>query len=228
MSWIALVVILCPVAQEINIWLDISLMFYPRLEAFELQRPEDTVGCIDDQVNVEIISPQLLTINRHYSDFSVSTLRKIDMLIAETMNVELTPTITWWLKKGDHPFVTYNLRQTGDRWGGKATVVGWNNCQIDLSHGNVTSLTLVRLLSGAHNSFGTYFHERAHTLGAIHGAYAAKFKYDYDNPNVVGPFDAYWWGEMARYAYMHGCHMFPSDTLDVETCTKIENIWSKN
>lgn len=179
--------------------------------------------CWFDEHVIEVVSPHLISINRGYTNFTLEELEKLDVVVSETMVVDLIPAFIWWIKFPEIPLTRPFTRDHEENWEGFQTNWSWDGCNLVPILSDVIALTVVVTEYGESNALGTYLHERAHSLHAVHGRAGLKTGVKLD-ADVEGPNDAYWWSDIGKAASMGTCRLYEVDTLDYTTCTAISNI----
>lgn len=184
---------------------------------------DPSAQCLYDKYKMEVVTPQLVAINRQYTNITLEELAKIDVVMSETMGVELIPAIAWWIKYAEIPLTRPFTRGHEENWEGFQTEWTWDGCNLVEITTGVIALTVVVAEYGETNALGTYLHERAHSLHAVHGrdALAVGVKLDAD---IVGPGDAYWWSKIGKSASMGTCRLYDIGSLEYKTCSSISTI----
>ena len=70
-------------------------------------------------------------------------------------------------------------------------------------------------------NIASILHERAHTLGALHGQFAAHYDEVVETP-VSGPQDAYWWNEIGVSAEADICWVYVEDSEKSDACREVQ------
>jgi|GEM_PF-3094933 len=180
--------------------------------------------CLYDRLEIETISPELITINRQYTELTKVQLQQLDTLLSKTMNVELIPSVVWWVGDVDLEFAAPYLSIDLGGWNGKQTARVWDGCNLRYaSEPSLVGVAVVRVQDGADYDFDTYLHERSHTLGAVHGLDAINYD-EQPEENIEGPMDAYWWGDAGTFAYLDACYVFEAESQKHNICLAIADV----